>query len=385
MKRILSGGLMLTAMMVCSLISSAQTISMRVQQVSYSSVDPDGGGGATGSVVIEFQLMASDPGIFADGIPFSAVYQSSLLMPTPTNTTTMVGPLAAGASWTQNVDSRTGINVGLNYGGRAFDRRMIVSFVQSSGIPNVEVPTTWTGFVRITYWTTGTVAPQGGFMTTEPGVIVAQNELSSDGGLTTYPYLTPNLALPIPLGDPIATPVIFTGYDVTCGDKGTVITWATGSEVNSSHYEIERSTNGANWTKIDQVIAAGNSNNTRSYQYLDLQGGDAFYRIKQVDNDGRFVHTAIKHVNCEGKKGSAVLFPVPTNNVLNIALTNDRMVRTELQVLDMSGRIVKRQAAVINNGSTNITINVSALPAGEYILISSDRTILLNKKFTIAR
>jgi hypothetical protein len=384
MKRILFGGL-LTAMMICSLISSAQTISMRVQQASYSNVDPDAGGPATGSVVIEFQLMASDPGILADGIPFSAVYQSSLLMQTPTNTTQMAGPLAAGASWTQNVDNRAGNAVVMNYGGRAFDRRMIISFVQSSGIPNVEIPTTWTGFARITYWTLGPSAPQGGHMTTEPGAIVAQNELSTDGGLTTYPYATPNLAIPIPLGESVVTPVTFTGYDVTCGDKGTVITWATGSEVNSSHYEIERSTNGASWTKIDQVMAAGNSNNTRSYQYLDLQGGDAFYRIRQVDVDGRFIHTAIKHVNCDGKKGTAVLFPVPTSHTLNIALTNDKMVRTELQVIDMSGRVVKRQAAVINNGSTNITINVSSLPAGEYILISSDKTIVLNKKFTIAR
>lgn len=148
----------------------AQTVSMRVQQVDYNSADPDGGGPATASVTVEFQLMASVAGIMADGMGLSFVYQSSMLLATPTNTTVPVGPLAvAGINWVQGVDNRVGNPVNVSYGGQSFDKRMIVNTYQNSGIPNVEVPTVWTGFIRITYWTLGSANPQGGYVTSRAG------------------------------------------------------------------------------------------------------------------------------------------------------------------------------------------------------------------------
>ncbi|MEZ5028370.1 MAG: hypothetical protein R2765_06245 [Ferruginibacter sp.] len=110
----------------------AQTVSMRVQQVGYSSADPDGAGPATAAVTVEFQLMASVAGIMADGMGLSFVYQSSMLMATPTNTTVPVGPLAAaGINWVQGVDNRVGNPVSVSYGGQSFDRRMIVNTYQN--------------------------------------------------------------------------------------------------------------------------------------------------------------------------------------------------------------------------------------------------------------
>src|SRR5580765_4167225 len=86
----------------------AQTVSIKAVQTNYSFADPDGAGPATGSVTIEFQLIASSPGVLADGMGLSFVYQSSLLMPTPTNTTTPLGIVASSIGWSQNVDNRLG-------------------------------------------------------------------------------------------------------------------------------------------------------------------------------------------------------------------------------------------------------------------------------------
>ena len=54
---------------------SAQTVSLRVIQVSHSTADPAGAGPATGSVLIKFELSSNTAGILADGIPFSMLYQ----------------------------------------------------------------------------------------------------------------------------------------------------------------------------------------------------------------------------------------------------------------------------------------------------------------------
>jgi len=382
MKKVLLTGLIA----MCAFLSYGQTCSISVSQVSYSNVDPDGGGPALGSVVIRFSLQAS-VNLIADGMPFSFAFQSSKLMASSTNTTVKIGPLAtAPTTWIQNADNRTGNVIGpLVYGGQSFDRRMIVSFVEPGGNPNVNVGTSNTGYVEVTFWTLSATYPHGGYITPEPGAIVPQNELSTDGGLTTYPYLSPNLNSPVPLGQPIVTPVLFTYFNADCNDKGAMLRWETATEENADFYEIQRSADGSNWKVIDKVDAAGNSAIARQYQYLDLEGGNVQYRLRQVDIDGKETYTAIRRTSCEGKSFSSTLYPVPARDKMTLVVRSDRATTTNLQILDMNGRIVKQMRTVINNGNTNIIIDVNSLPQGEYMLMSTDPSVRITKKFTVAR
>jgi hypothetical protein len=180
-------------------------------------------------------------------------------------------------------------------------------------------------------------------------------------------------------------PVTFSNYNVKCNDKGALLTWETAFEQNSDKFEIQRSTNNVDWAIIDYVIAAGNSDIQRNYQYLDLKGGAAFYRIRQVDKDGRFSYTAIKQTNCKVSQFDVSLYPVPANDKLTVVIKSDQAVRTELQIVDISGRIVSRTVTQINNGNNNFVLNVSELPGGQYLLTSSDPSIIINKKFTVLR
>jgi Secretion system C-terminal sorting domain len=205
----------------------------------------------------------------------------------------------------------------------------------------------------------------------------------SDDLANEYPVNTLTWNSPLLLGSIL--PVLFTNYDVKCNDKGVLLTWTTASEQNSDKFEIQRSTNSIDWVVIDNVAAAGNSDVLRNYQYLDLNGGAAFYRIRQVDKDGRFVYTAIKRVDCKVSQFGITLFPVPTSDKLTVVIKTDRAVKTDLQVVDINGRIVSRTVTQINKGNNNIILNVSQLPAGQYMLISSDPSIIINRKFTVLR
>jgi len=176
-------------------------------------------------------------------------------------------------------------------------------------------------------------------------------------------------------------PVQFAKYDIQCNDKGAIITWATATEQNSNRFEIQRSSDGINWTTIDNVVAAGNSNDQKNYQYLDLNGGTAFYRIRQVDNDGRFVYTAVKRTDCKKTQYDVALYPVPAKDNLSVVIRSDNASRTELQIMDMLGKTLQRVPAQINRGNNNFNLNVSELPAGQYMLVGSDPSIQINKKF----
>ena len=208
-------------------------------------------------------------------------------------------------------------------------------------------------------------------------VVVQNNDSYTGSGLPALSYarFAPGIILP----------VTFTKYDVKCNDKGAVLTWSTATEQNSNRFEIQRSTNGTDWITIDNVAAAGNSDVLRNYQYVDLNGGTAFYRIRQVDNDGRFVYTAVKGTNCKVGQFDVTLYPVPTRDKLNVVIKSDKAVRTDLQVVDVSGRIVNRTTTQVNKGNNNIVLNLDHLPAGQYMLVSSDPAITINKKFTIIR
>lgn len=379
MKKIIS--LLLTTF--CILFSNAQTVSMRVVQGIYSNTDPDGAGPAKGTVVVRFELISTIP-VLADGLGLSAVFQSVNLMASSTNTTVALGPLASATGWSQQVDNRAGLGItSVVYGTRSFDTRMIVTFNQAQGIPNATIGTSWTPVCEITYWTKSVVFPEGGYIVNQPGSIVAQNELSSDGGLSTYPLESPNLNSPTALGS-AAVPVLFTKFNAKCNANGTLISWATAQESNSSHFEIERSVNGNSWTKIGKVSAAGNSSNDRNYQQIDLSGGTALYRIKQVDLDGKFIYTAIERTNCETKNITSVIYPVPVKDFLNVVIKSDKVLKTQLMVFETTGKLVRKIDASIINGNNNFTINMTGLASGEYFIRSSNPEINISKQFTLA-
>ena len=86
----------------------------------------------------------------------------------------------------------------------------------------------------------------------------------------------------------IALPVLFVLFNVKCNNNKVDIIWKTASEQNSSHFAIQRSENGNNWTNIGTVPAAGNSSSERSYSFTDYTplSFPAFYRIAEFDIDG---------------------------------------------------------------------------------------------------
>ncbi|MBL7730178.1 MAG: T9SS type A sorting domain-containing protein [Chitinophagaceae bacterium] len=200
--------------------------------------------------------------------------------------------------------------------------------------------------------------------------------VNGPGGYSGYSYSQLN---------GVSLPVTFSQYDANCSEKGAMLSWTTVTEQNSNLFEIQRSENGLDWTVIGTVNAAGNSNSSRSYRYLDLKGGAAFYRLRQVDMDGRYTYTEIKRTNCRAGQFDVVLYPVPAKDNITVVINSDKAVRTDLLIVDMNGRTVRRVPTQINSGNNTIQLNVSDLSAGQYLLSGSDPSIELNKKFTVIR
>jgi hypothetical protein len=168
----------------------------------------------------------------------------------------------------------------------------------------------------------------------------------------------------------IVIPVTWLDFSAKSKTNGTVdLNWSTATERQNSHFDIQRSANGRNWKSIGTVKGSGSSAVKRSYNFTD----DAplsnvnYYRLKQVDFDGKFDYSTTIAVNMRtGGKGLSV-YPNPVSDKLNV-VSNSFDTEGSVQVFDMKGSLVKT-AQVVNN-----QLDVAELPVGLYHIRLIDRT-----------
>lgn len=128
-----------------------------------------------------------------------------------------------------------------------------------------------------------------------------------------------------------------------------VLQWATSQEINSNHFVVERSIDGINFFEVTKVTAAGNSNNTVNYAYVDENAGKgiSYYRLKQVDNDGRFTFSAVINVTVKGDSGNISIYPNPVKDRFRLSLPAG-ISKGTLMIYDSRGVVMHRQE--VTNG-----------------------------------
>lgn len=376
------------AIIMLSFGAEAQVFEWRLANNTYSAVDPDGGGPANGSATFTLQIHTTSGSVNqVSAISTGWSYQSiSAMVPTSAGCSLVNAPsnVVLGAAFTgyayNSVQECNAVTQ--TSGAYTFDR-IAAGTIEG---PGITITTTWIDVFTVTLWTLSSTNPQGGYVAINSGFG------GSPAPLTNYAvsdvpgteYIVNSLTWTTPLALSAVVPVTFTKFAAGCNSNGVLVSWSTAQEYNASHFELQRSTNGTDWKTVAKVQAAGNSAVARNYQQIDLNGGDAFYRIKQVDIDGQYMLTDIVRTNCESKDITYVLYPVPARDRLNVVIRSDRSMKTQLVVYDGIGQVVRKVEAVINNGNNNFTINVSGLAAGQYTIRSTDASLKLNRQFTIA-
>jgi hypothetical protein len=154
-------------------------------------------------------------------------------------------------------------------------------------------------------------------------------------------------------------------------ESQALLKWNTLSETNSSHFEIERSTNAVNFTYIDRVNASGNSTSPKDYTYTDYKvlTGNNYYRLKQVDKDGKFVYTPTRMVMFNVITEARVrIFPNPASSYVMVEWPAGAATeKTVINMMDMKGNIVK-QWKMPSGMNVQSRLSVQGLPKGTYII-----------------
>jgi len=177
-------------------------------------------------------------------------------------------------------------------------------------------------------------------------------------------------------------PIELTDFNTTCLANGSVeLNWKTISEQNNSHFEIEYSNDGFDFNKIGQLKGKGTTIEAQNYHFLNTLhdfSKQGFYRLKQVDFDGKFTYSNIITINCEQTKLASdfQIYPNPVEETLKLHFFSNTHT-FEVQIYNVLGNFIKAQS--IEN--TRITaINVSDLQSGIYFIKTGNTTKRFIKK-----
>ena len=172
---------------------------------------------------------------------------------------------------------------------------------------------------------------------------------------------------------PKSLPVKLTSFNAALINKKVSLTWSTAQEKDASHFVIERSTNGIDFTDAGIVFTEGNSEIARSYSFKDPistnGNGVLYYRLKIVDLDGMFTRSTIRIIKLGQSDGKLELqaFPNPVVNELRITIPEGWQGKQVVyEVYTNDGQLLKR---FLNKSATQTeVINMQFYQPGTYIV-----------------
>ena len=170
-------------------------------------------------------------------------------------------------------------------------------------------------------------------------------------------------------------PVSLTSFTGTATGIDGILNWSTSTETNNQGFQVERSKDGRSFESTGYFVkGVGNSRIVKNYSLLDVnafaKADVIYYRLKQVDVDGKFTYSQVIKVSTLASAVKGLLaFPNPYNSSYNVVFNAATEGTAIIEMTDIQGRIITRQTSVVTIGENEIPVNnASAVNAGFYFV-----------------
>ncbi len=162
-----------------------------------------------------------------------------------------------------------------------------------------------------------------------------------------------------------------------------MLNWQTSQELNSDHFELFRSYDAVDYISVAKIASAGYSNTIKNYSYNDHLGSanTVYYRLKQVDINGKETFSSIVKLSGEIKSGVEI-FPNPFYNNFTVSLSSSKASVATLKIFNTAGQSVYSKIISVNKGNNSIIVSnlPSALNAGVYYVTIANDEINFSSK-----
>lgn len=146
-----------------------------------------------------------------------------------------------------------------------------------------------------------------------------------------------SMATPLPLN--------FLSFHAENKESYNFLQWTTENEVNTSHFEVEKSQDGETFEKIGIVSAAKNSNTQLNYEFQDqyFALGKNYYRLTCHDIDGKYTHSEIITIHNDDRFENIQIFPNPFQQAISIKIDD---YEQPFYMIDVYGKIIYQSTEV---------------------------------------
>jgi hypothetical protein len=195
------------------------------------------------------------------------------------------------------------------------------------------------------------------------------------GGLNNQQYFCPvNIPLPVDLVDMTAN----------CNNGRVQLDWITATEINNSHFEIERSLDAIHYQMVGRVNGSGNSNQTLHYQFADtnMNTGTVYYRLRQVDVNGDSKTFNPVSAGCTGNSTLDINYVLTTQYGLLLDFTTQTSGSHSIKIFDMTGNLVMVYEAGFPIGSHQQSLVIPQMCSGVYAVVIENTDGTKSKKIS---
>ena len=177
----------------------------------------------------------------------------------------------------------------------------------------------------------------------------------------------------------VILPVTISSFNAKLANNRTQLNWTVGTEDNVNRYEVERSQNGVDFSKVATVTA----NSTNSYSTVDAapQNGVNYYRLKTVDNDGKYSYygsiqtVKVNSLSIEGVK----VYPNPVIGIkVSVSMGGSAAGTYQYKLVNTAG-VFAQKGTVNYDGAKDISFTTT-VPSGLYLLHLENGSVKVTTK-----
>ncbi len=172
-------------------------------------------------------------------------------------------------------------------------------------------------------------------------------------------------------------PVTLVEFSAKPSKGKTQMKWVTTNEVNSSHYDVQRSNNGKDFETVG-TVASNNSVEQNIYNFTDIVSTSSvlYYRLAMVDKDGSLAYSKIISVSINAGRSFDVQNISIRTQDMNINLSSTEQQPFSFVVTDVNGRVLLNKYVELQAGYNTLSATLPVSANGIYYvkMISSNST-----------
>lgn len=186
-----------------------------------------------------------------------------------------------------------------------------------------------------------------------------------------------NITLAICAQAPAGLPVDLVSFTANRTDDNTVIIkWATASEINNDHFEIEYSTDGSEFDVVGILPGNGTTFAQKNYQFVHKKAANQpiiYYQLKQVDFNGEFKYANTISVSDRITADLFTVSPNPGKGQYSVYITDPMNSTYSISIMDLNGKVIEARTGIVSSIDRVQKFDLSDFSNGIYFMkVSSE-------------